>query len=452
VDASIGAARRRLTANRGRPASKLRPPRSPTLEKEQRAVMGALLGRFPQNKVPRVDIHLGDNEASTCFLRYRPNHCYAILDIISNKWRMMANNIARPTSLPALTGVRFFAALAVFTFHSGAGFLQGRGLPSAIAGILNNGYLGVSLFFVLSGFILTYTHQNDTFNGRFICDFYVARFARIYPVYLLALLIALPIVFSSLSPGVVATELVMLQAWTPPDSSAGFAWVFQAWTLSVELFFYLCFPAILFWANRLTPGATAFVAAAAAILIVTFGLSSVCPNTPEIPYLSSTAIWIPVFRTAEFVYGVMLCRLTVFHPRLSKAIGGHLYELLLSALILIVLAVATDVHLKGLVTVLVGVLIVQLSGGYGAISAALSTKPLILLGGASYALYLAAGPIRALCEHFIPHPWDRFLSPALAFPGAVAIFLFWEQPCRKAILSAYGSFRNRALEVRVPAS
>jgi peptidoglycan/LPS O-acetylase OafA/YrhL len=365
---------------------------------------------------------------------------------------MKEYNAVRPPSLPALTGVRFFAALAVFLFHSGAGFLQGHGLPTAVAQILNNGNLGVSLFFVLSGFILTYTHQYDAFDGRSICDFYVARFARVYPVYFLTLLIALPIVFSSLSPETDATVLLMLQAWTPPDSSAGFAWVFQAWTLSVELFFYLCFPAILFCAKRLTPGTTVLVAAAAAILIVTFGLSSVSPNTTEIPYLSSTTIWIPVLRSAEFVYGVMLCRLTVFYPGLSKTIGGHLYEFLLSGLMLIVLSVATDAHVKGLFTVLVGVLIFQLSGGYGAISAALSSKPLILLGGASYALYLLAGPIRAICERFIPHPWDKFISPALVFSAAIAVFLLWEQPCRKTILSAYRSFRSRPRALRVSAS
>ena len=141
---------------------------------------------------------------------------------------MKENNVVHPPSLPALTGVRFFAALAVFIFHSGAGFLQGHGLPSAVAQILNNGNLGVSLFFVLSGFILTYAHQNDAFSAQFICDFYVARFARIYPVYFLALLIALPTAYSSLSPETMATVFTMLQAWTPPDSVAGYAWVFQA--------------------------------------------------------------------------------------------------------------------------------------------------------------------------------------------------------------------------------
>jgi peptidoglycan/LPS O-acetylase OafA/YrhL len=80
---------------------------------------------------------------------------------------MMENSVARPPSIPALTGVRFFAAIAVLLFHYGASFLERSGIPSPIAQFLHNGYLGVSLFFVLSGFILTYTHKNDIINGRF---------------------------------------------------------------------------------------------------------------------------------------------------------------------------------------------------------------------------------------------------------------------------------------------
>ena len=286
----------------------------------------------------------------------------------------------------------------------------------------------------------------------FISDFYMARFARIYPVYFLVLLIALPVLSAPLSPASMAAVITMLQSWTTPQSSAGFLWVMQAWTLSVEFFFYLCFPAILLCTKRLNGDGTILVAAGAAILIVTFGLSSVAPGTTEIPHMSSTVLPIPVLRIAEFIYGVMLCKLTVFYPRLSNVIGGNLYEFLLTALILIVMSFAADVHVKALVTVFIGVLIIQLSGGYGAISAALSAKPLILLGGASYALYLLQGPIRAICDHFLPHPLDRFLSPAITVAGAIAVFLFWEQPCRKVLLSAYRLFRNKASPAHVSVS
>src|SRR5260370_6407765 len=51
------------------------------------------------------------------------------------------------------------------------------------------GYVGVSFFFVLSGFILVYTYAGREIDNR---DFYRARFARIYPAYLFSLLISLP--------------------------------------------------------------------------------------------------------------------------------------------------------------------------------------------------------------------------------------------------------------------
>jgi peptidoglycan/LPS O-acetylase OafA/YrhL len=363
---------------------------------------------------------------------------------------MIENTVARPPSLPALTGVRFIAAIGVLLYHYGASFLERSGIPHPIAQLLHNGYLGVSLFFVLSGFILTYTHQTDIINERFIGDFYVARFARIYPVYFLVLMIGFPVISAPLSPTSMAAVILMLQSWTPPQSGAGYLWVMQAWTLSVEFFFYLCFPAILLCAKRLNAIATSLVAAGAAILIVMFGLSSVVPGTTEIPYMSSTGLPIPVLRTAEFIYGVMLCRLTYFYPRVSKAIGGNIFEFVLTALIVIVMSFGTDVHIKALFTVLIGVLIIQLSGGRGAISAALSSKPFMVLGGASYALYLLQGPVRAFCEHLVPHPFDRFVSPAITVGGAIAVFRLWEQPCRKTILSAYRFIRNRGLPERVP--
>jgi peptidoglycan/LPS O-acetylase OafA/YrhL len=346
--------------------------------------------------------------------------------------------ITRLAAIPALTGVRFLAAIAVLMFHYGATFSDRSGVPFPITQALHNGYLGVSLFFVLSGFILTYTHQCDTINGRFLSDFYVARFARIYPVYLLALLIALPILSAPLSVREALTVLLMLQSWTSPLSEAGYLWVMQAWTLSVEFFFYLFFPLILLCAKRLNVWTTIFVVGVTAILIMVFGLSSIVPGSTDIPYIAaSTALPIPIFRTAEFIYGVMLCRLTMFYPGLSQAIGGSLFELILAGMILIILSFATDVHVKALVTVLVGVLIIQLSNGYGPISTGLSSKPLVLLGGASYAIYLLQGPMRSICENLIPHPLDRFSSPVLTILGAIAVFLFWEQPCRRALLFAY---------------
>ena len=61
--------------------------------------------------------------------------------------------------LHGLTGIRFIAAMMVLLFHFGSTFAGRAGLPQPIVRLLANGYLGVSLFFMLSGFIITYTYD-----------------------------------------------------------------------------------------------------------------------------------------------------------------------------------------------------------------------------------------------------------------------------------------------------
>src|SRR5271167_2116696 len=89
--------------------------------------------------------------------------------------------------LPAVTSLRFFAAFHVALFHmKEIGVLTGPAWLKALAGI---GYVGVSFFFVLSGFILVYTYAGRTISLR---DFWQARFARIYPAYVFSLVLSFP--------------------------------------------------------------------------------------------------------------------------------------------------------------------------------------------------------------------------------------------------------------------
>src|SRR5579875_2310310 len=92
------------------------------------------------------------------------------------------------TEIPALTSLRFFAALWVVLFHiRELGLWPGGPLP--YRALVRVGYLGVSFFFVLSGFILVYVYAGRHIpKGRF----WQARFARVYPAYLFSLLIFLP--------------------------------------------------------------------------------------------------------------------------------------------------------------------------------------------------------------------------------------------------------------------
>ena len=87
----------------------------------------------------------------------------------------------KPRDLPALTIVRFFAALVVALSHYALFGL--RESPVWLRNIVSSGYLGVPFFFILSGFVLVYASDGAPLDKW---QFWVRRAARIYPIYLLA--------------------------------------------------------------------------------------------------------------------------------------------------------------------------------------------------------------------------------------------------------------------------
>ncbi len=138
----------------------------------------------------------------------------------------------------ALTSFRFFAALMVFVWHIN------------ILKKYDFGYMGVSFFFVLSGFILAYNYHNRLENLRsgILTSFYIARFAKIYPVHLLMLCISIPHTIldeqrfhlGHIYQRAVA-NIFLVQSYIP---KVEYYFTFNAvsWSLSNEVFFYLFFP------------------------------------------------------------------------------------------------------------------------------------------------------------------------------------------------------------------
>src|SRR5579862_5200160 len=138
---------------------------------------------------------------------------------------------ANKQQLSPLTGIRFYLALWVVVFHQAyANMFLGQllpRLPEFAVSILRTGYVAVDVFFVLSGFVLSYNYSLEkswTFS-QFV-RFGIARFARIYPAYCVGLLLVLPFVGASLlndlSPSSVVTQLLaailnltLLQSWVP---------------------------------------------------------------------------------------------------------------------------------------------------------------------------------------------------------------------------------------------
>ena len=143
--------------------------------------------------------------------------------------------------LPKRTALRFFAAFWVLGFHA----LPRDASDGAWAAFWNRGWLGVTCFFVLSGFILTHTYgaRGAALDRR---AFRAARFARISPLYLFAMLFAVPQLVHIAGPiergrlaGIVLSLLALLQSWF---GSYVCVWNCPSWSLSDEAFFCALFP------------------------------------------------------------------------------------------------------------------------------------------------------------------------------------------------------------------
>ena len=133
---------------------------------------------------------------------------------------------SRRSRLEALTGMRALAALNILFFHFSDPKIFGPFAP-----VVDNGYVSVSFFLLLSGFVLAYNYRERADRGLMRArTFWKARFSRIYPVYLFSLLMSVIVLTQEwrLRPhgeftwGVVLT-LLLAQGWSPtrtfPSSS-----------------------------------------------------------------------------------------------------------------------------------------------------------------------------------------------------------------------------------------
>nr|WP_314266237.1 acyltransferase [uncultured Moellerella sp.] len=140
-----------------------------------------------------------------------------------------------------LTSIRFFAAIFVLFSH-----LSYFSATSLSVFYVKEGFIGVTLFFILSGFVLAYSYE-DRFKKKktTIFSFYSARIARIYPLHILTLILALPF-FLINSPDFLSllSNVFLLQAFIPNDSYY-FSLNAPSWSISVEMLFYLLFPLLI---------------------------------------------------------------------------------------------------------------------------------------------------------------------------------------------------------------
>ncbi len=212
----------------------------------------------------------------------------------------------RNSRLPSLTGLRWAAALIVFGQHLleqyyNPQLVAAKPVRSAVWAVLaHGGGLGVSFFFVLSGFVLAWSAR----PGERAHTFWWRRFSKVYPATFVTTLVALFIVGGA-GPLQLATHLTLTQSWVP-RSDVYTALNLVSWSLSCEAFFYLCFPLLLAGMRRLGP---AGLWAIAVMMIECVAALSVNLVHAE----RSTAAWVgyvlPPVRMAEFTLGIAVALL-----------------------------------------------------------------------------------------------------------------------------------------------
>ncbi len=154
------------------------------------------------------------------------------------------------TQIRCLTSLRFFPAAMIVVFHSVDAFdvWDNRQSPYLFG-------QGVSFFFVLSGFVLTYVYPSLRGDHR-IREFYIARIARIWPAHLATFFLLLCLIPSAEwvwkdehGWQIGAANLLLLQAWIPA-ASYYFSFNSVSWSTSTQLFFYLVFPLLIYQFQR----------------------------------------------------------------------------------------------------------------------------------------------------------------------------------------------------------
>jgi len=325
--------------------------------------------------------------------------------------------------LPRLTALRAFAALFVFTYHMQLfGVAYNNVMPFRI------GYAGVSFFFILSGFVLTWSAAPETTRR----DFYRHRLARIYPTYLVMLGVAYLFPFQSTPEHVALTTisaLLLVQAWAPHSVPTVYAVNPVSWSLSCEAFFYTFLPFLLPVLRHLRPRGRWIVA------IVWFGFTAtaVTYGAYHAATWSLLDFTFPLIRTGEFVLGVVAAIEIRRGWRMPRT-GAFL--IILASIIMVLkvsqLVPIPDIELDPL---WLAVIILAAQSDIAHRAGPLRWRPIVYAGEVSYAFYLVH---QFVLLHLAVDLGDgrktALLSVVTAAAFAIALHHVVERPMQRVLL------------------
>ncbi len=350
----------------------------------------------------------------------------------------------------ALTGIRGIAALWVVILHGATYVNASSVLPQWLSNIINKGWLGVDLFFILSGFVIAYVHQSDFVQLKFnsIKQFLKLRLARIYPAHLVATLILIPIVvtvtlfsFITLPANVLDNydfkkflfSLSLTNGWGFEQS---IGWNYPSWSVASEWFAYLLFPLIAWILNNIK--STKLFATIIFCIFILMYVAAIKMNgaTQYMPQ----AEWLLLRVISEFIVG---CCLYNIYTKLPRYLYSDSVSFTTILVIILLCFFGVPSIFDGIIVMLFSLLILNLSHSKGLISRFLSTDIMLFLGRISYSIYLTHFTVLIIFNQvmkripFIEKSSIEYLVTfyigyiILSIISGKLLFSWVENPCRK---------------------
>ena len=351
-----------------------------------------------------------------------------MLDQIARRTGVLpAQMDARPRYRADIDGLRAIAVLSVVLFHTG---------------LLPGGFVGVDVFFVISGFLISRIIFAEIDAGSFsIARFYERRILRIVPALTLVMLVTAigfafiltPMDYKSLGQSMAATAAFLSNVYFLSktgyfDPSSEIAPLLHTWSLAVEEQYYLLFPLVAVWMGRASAPRRLAVVLSGFVLSLALSIWWVRENPTLAFYLPFTRFW-------EILAGAVIA-LTP-NPSLSRG-RAEAYSLLGFVLLAGSLALYHEGMLfpgESALPPVIGAALI-LYGGQAErnrLSTLLSLRPLVFVGLISYSLYLWHWPIIVALRYALmrePNGAETALALAAMFVCAVLSWRFVEQPFR----------------------
>ena len=358
-------------------------------------------------------------------------------------------------SLNSLTSLRAFAALAVLVHHT-----RNQWGHFAVTDYLCSiGWLGVSFFFILSGFVLMWGFDPKMRFG----DFMFRRFARIYPLHFFTLVTCLVGYFAIGDPlaGYVGNlfgtvlNLLLLHGWVVDRPAIAQAWNGVSWTLSCELFFYICAVPIF---RAMQKCRLRTLAISGAVIWLALLSASVAVSHAQISWAVEFFLRHPLPNLIEFYLGAVGALYLKGSLDGSRAFSARLWSLcaVLGTVPFVVYMVLHPESTRNpaainFISIASFFPVIVLFAGLDCsnIKRWFLTRPLfILLGETSFALYMTHAIVLEIFYKFVVHFAGEQPSPligtillgmyaVLSLLVSVAVFKFLEMPTRNALLSAW---------------